>query len=99
MKCPRCEGVGEVQEGTGYPNGEGGEEYRIFDCPHCDGTGEIKNGDVWRCGYIDSANSKVIIFLKCTGTGWVYYDLGHECFMRSLPREHITPIARMKEVE
>jgi len=35
--CPECGGRGTVQEGTGYPNGEGGEEWREVCCPRCGG--------------------------------------------------------------
>jgi type II secretory ATPase GspE/PulE/Tfp pilus assembly ATPase PilB-like protein len=38
-RCPVCRGLGEIEEGTGYPSEEGGELTRMVECPECDGTG------------------------------------------------------------
>lgn len=39
--CPTCDGQGGWKEGTGHPNGEGGEEFMAVECPSCGGQGLV----------------------------------------------------------
>jgi len=87
MKCPKCDGMGRVQYGTGVLSEEGGEQWDEEECPHCDSTGEIKAGQWWMCRHLDYGSSLPVLFEK---DEWTYA-------LERWPADILKPLYRMKK--